>query len=40
MTRSSDNVFADLGFGKETAENLRIRADLMIEIRDTSCAKP
>jgi len=34
MTRSSSNVFADLGFNKETAENLRIRADLMIELRD------
>lgn len=34
MTRSSGNVFADLGFGKETAENLRIRADLMIELRE------
>lgn len=34
MTRSSGNVFADLGFDKETAENLRIRADLMIELRD------
>ncbi len=28
------NVFADLGFGKETAENLRLRADLMIELRE------
>ena len=34
MTRSSGNVFADLGFDKETAENLRIRADLMIDLRD------
>ena len=34
MTRSTGNVFADLGFDKETAENLRIRADLMIELRD------
>lgn len=33
-TRSSGNVFADLGFDKETAENLRLRADLMIELRD------
>lgn len=30
--RSSDNVFGDLGFGDEEAENLRIRADLMIEL--------
>lgn len=34
MTRSTGNVFADLGFDKESAENLRIRADLMIELRD------
>jgi predicted XRE-type DNA-binding protein len=34
MTRSSGNVFADLGFDKETAENLRIRADLMIELKN------
>jgi predicted XRE-type DNA-binding protein len=27
-------VFADLGFDKETAENLRLRADLMIELRE------
>lgn len=33
MTRTEGNVFADLGFGKEMAENLRIRADLMIELR-------
>lgn len=33
MTRSTGNVFADLGFDSETAENLRIRADLMIELR-------
>ncbi len=34
MTRTEGDVFADLGFDKETAENLRIRADLMIELRD------
>lgn len=32
VRRSSDNVFRDLGFGDEEAENLRIRADLMIEL--------
>lgn len=32
MTRSTGNVFEDLGFDKETAENLRIRSALMIEI--------
>ncbi len=30
--RSSDNVFRDLGFSEEEAENLKIRADLMIEL--------
>src|SRR5438477_578729 len=29
---SSGNVFRDLGFGPEEAENLRLRADLMIEL--------
>jgi len=30
--RSSGNVFRDLGFSPEEAENLRARADLMIEL--------
>jgi len=30
--RSSGNVFRDLGFSPEEAENLRTRADLMIEL--------
>lgn len=29
---SSGNVFADLGFSEEEAQNLKIRADLMIEL--------
>ena len=32
VRRSSDNVFRDLGFSEEEAENLKIRADLMIEL--------
>lgn len=32
IRRGSDNVFADLGFEPETAEHLRIRADLMIAL--------
>ncbi len=32
MTRSSGNVFKDLGFEREEAENLRVRAELMAEI--------
>ena len=30
--RASGNVFRDLGFGSEEAENLRVRADLMIAL--------
>ena len=33
IQRSSGNVFKDLGFGPEEAEHLRIRSDLMIEVR-------
>ena len=32
MQRSSGNVFRDLGFPAEEAENLRVRADLMIAL--------
>jgi predicted XRE-type DNA-binding protein len=32
LTRSSGNVFRDLGFAPEAAEHLRVRADLMIKI--------
>jgi predicted XRE-type DNA-binding protein len=32
MQRSSDNVFRDLGFADDEAENLRVRADLMISL--------
>lgn len=32
LTRSGGNVFRDLGFGKEEAEHLLIRADLMVHI--------
>ncbi len=30
--RSSGNVFRDLGFSREEAENLKIRSDLMIRL--------
>ena len=33
VTPSSGNVFADLGFGPEEAEHLRIRSDLMLALR-------
>ena len=32
IRRSSDNVFLDLGFPAKEAENLRLRADLMIQL--------
>jgi predicted XRE-type DNA-binding protein len=32
MRRSTGNVFEDLGFAKEEAEHIRIRADLMVEL--------
>ena len=34
MTKSSGNVFEDLGFEKEEATNLLIRAELIIQIRE------
>ena len=33
VTRGQDNVFVDLGFDAEEAANLKIRADLMLDIR-------
>jgi predicted XRE-type DNA-binding protein len=33
IERSTGNVFRDLGFDAEEAENLRLRASLMVEIR-------
>lgn len=30
--RSTGNIFSDLGFSEDEAENLKIRADLMIEL--------
>jgi predicted XRE-type DNA-binding protein len=35
-TRSSGNVFADIGFGHEEAENLMLRAQLMSRIREAA----
>ena len=32
VRRSSGNVFSDLGFSKQEAENLKIRTDLMIRL--------
>jgi predicted XRE-type DNA-binding protein len=33
ITRSSGNVFLDVGFPPAEAENLRIRSELMIQVR-------
>ncbi len=33
MTRSSGNVFLDLGFPREEAEHLLIRSDLMVQLQ-------
>jgi predicted XRE-type DNA-binding protein len=34
FTESSGNVFVDLGFPPEEAQNLIVRADLMLRLRD------
>jgi predicted XRE-type DNA-binding protein len=34
VTRSTGNVFADLGFEKAEAENLKLRAELMMRIEE------
>ena len=33
VTHGQDNVFVDLGFDAEEAANLKIRADLMLDLR-------
>jgi predicted XRE-type DNA-binding protein len=33
VVKGSSNVFEDLGFEKEEATNLKIRADLMLDLR-------
>ena len=33
VRRSTGNVFRDVGFDKEEAENLRLRSELMVQIR-------
>ena len=33
INKGSDNVFIDLGFSEDEAMNLKIKADLMIELR-------
>ena len=33
VTHGSDNVFKDVGFGAEEAANLKVRADLVLDLR-------
>ena len=33
IVKGSDNIFEDLGFEQQEATNLKIRADLMLDIR-------
>ena len=33
VTRGSDNVFEDIGFEREKAASLKVRADLMLDLR-------
>ena len=39
VSRSSGNVFRDLGFSSEEAEHLRIRSDLMIQLQKRIAAR-
>lgn len=39
VTKGSDNVFEDLGFSPDEAMNLKIRADLMLQLRSFIEAK-
>jgi len=39
VTRSSGNVFEDVGFDRDEAESLRIRADLMIDLQKAVSAR-
>ncbi len=39
VTQGSRNVFEDLGFDTEEAANLKVRADLMIDLRNFIEAK-
>jgi predicted XRE-type DNA-binding protein len=34
ITRGSGNVFADIGFSKDEAENLKLRSELMMRIEE------
>ncbi|MBW4623670.1 MAG: helix-turn-helix domain-containing protein [Cyanosarcina radialis HA8281-LM2] len=39
IVKASDNIFEDLGFDPQEAANLKIRADLMLDIRRFIIAK-
>ena len=42
ITRGSGNIFADIAFDKDEAENLKLRAELMMRIEDCcrKCGAP
>jgi predicted XRE-type DNA-binding protein len=39
VTASTGNVFRDVGFGREEAEHLLVRADLMIQVQKLIAAR-
>ena len=39
MTRSTGNVFRDLGFSADEAEHLKVRANLMIHLQEAIAAR-
>jgi predicted XRE-type DNA-binding protein len=39
MTRSSGNVFRDLGFSPDEAEHLKVRSDLMLNLQKAIAAR-
>ena len=39
MTRSTGNVFRDLGFSTDEAESLRVRADLLLNLQKAMAAR-
>ena len=39
VTQSTGNVFRDLGFSKEEAEHLLVRADLLIQVQKSITSK-
>ena len=36
---TTDNIFEDIGFDKQEAANLKVRAQLLLEVREYICEK-